>query len=200
MGTLLYGGNGMKRILASVALLIALSVSFVISPFIGMSRLRTAIDARNAAELSDRVDFRRVRNSLSDQIVETYLKVSGRSEQLGVLGSSLAAGLGRSLAEPLLAEIVNPEGMLRFLNSSGVSVLPTGLTSFSLGTATAWQLFLATEYGFGNAYVTLPLNTNPTEQYRVRLQILQWNWKLTAIELPERVRIELAKELQKRIH
>lgn len=196
----MYLDNAMKRMLASGALLLSLSLGFLVSPFIGMSHLRTAIDARDAAQLSDRVDFRRVNNSLSDQIVGTYLKISGRSQQLGVLGTSVAAGLGRSLAEPLLAQIVNPKGMLDFLTSSGVSVLPTGLSSFSLGTATVWQLFLATDYGFGNAYVTLPLNADPSEQYRVRLQILQWNWKLTAVELPERVRIELAKELQKRIH
>lgn len=196
----MYLDTALKRILVSAALLIALSVGFLVSPFIGMSHLRTAIDARDAAELSERVDFRRVNNSLSDQIVGTYLKISGRSHQLGGLGTSLAAGLGRSLAEPLLAQIVNPVAMLDFLTSGGVSVLPTGLTSVSLGTATVWQLFLATDYGFGNAYVTLPLNADPGEQYRVRLQILQWNWKLTAIELPERVRIELAKELQKRIH
>ena len=188
----------MKLFLASVAI-IALSISFLVSPFVGMSHLRTAIDARNAAELSERVDFRRVGNSLSEQIVGTYLKISGRSQQLGVLGTSLAAGVARSLAEPLLADIANPEGMLKFLTGSGVSVLPNGLASFSLGTATAWQLFLATEYGFGNAYVTLPLNTDTADQFRVRLQILQWNWKVTAIDLPERVRIELAKELQKRI-
>jgi hypothetical protein len=191
--------SAMKIFLVSVAI-IALSISFLVSPFIGMSHLRTAIDTRNAAELSERVDFRRVGNSLSEQIVGTYLKITGRSQQIGVLGTSLAAGVGRSLAEPLLAEIVNPEGMLNFLTGTGVSVLPTGLASFSLGTATAWQLFLATEYGFGNAYVTLPLNADTAEQFRVRLQILQWNWKVTAIELPERVRIELAKELQKRIH
>lgn len=102
----------MKRILASMALFVALGISFLVSPFIGMSHLRAAIDTRNAAELSERVDFRRVGNSLSEQIVRTYLEITGRSQQLGVLGTSLAAGLGRSLAEPLLADIANPEGCL----------------------------------------------------------------------------------------
>ena len=190
----------MKRILLlSVTLCIALSTAFLVSPFIGMARLRIAIDARNAAELSERVDFRRVGNSLSEQIGAAYLKVTGQRQQLDALSPILAAGVGRSLAVPLLAEIGNPQGMLDFLTGNGASILPTGLASFNLGTATAWQLFTATEYGFGNAYVTLPLNADPAEQFRVRLQILQWNWKLTAIDLPERVKIELAKELQKKI-
>ena len=176
--------QAMKSILfLSVTLCIALSTAFLVSPFIGMARLRIAIDARNAAELSERVDFRRVGNSLSEQIGAAYLKVTGQRLQLDALSPILAAGVG----------------MLDFLTGNGASVLPTGLASFNLGTATAWQLFTATEYGFGNAYVTLPLNADPAEQFRVRLQILQWNWKVTAIDLPELVKINLAKELQKKI-
>jgi hypothetical protein len=190
----------MKRILlVSVTLAIVLSTAFLVSPFIGMARLRIAIDARDAAELTKRVDFRRVANSLSEQIGTAYLKITGQRQRLDALSPSLAVGIGRSLAVPLLSEIGNPQGMLDFLTGSGVSVLPAGLASFNLGTATAWQLFMATEYGFGNAYVTLPLNADASEQFRVRLQILQWNWKVTAIDLPERVRIDLAKELQKKI-
>lgn len=190
----------MKRFVFSAIGICALGVCFLVSPFIGMSHLRSAIDARNAAGLSERVDFNRVRNSIGEQIVGTYLKISGRGQQLGVLGTSLAGGLGRALADPLLAEIVNPEGLLDLLGGRSVSVLSGASASLSQGTATAWELFRATEYGLGNAYITLPPSADPTEQFRVRLQILQWNWKLTAVDLPERVRIELAKELQKRIN
>jgi hypothetical protein len=75
-----------------------------------------------------------------------------------------------------------------------------GLGPFSIDAlGSAWEIFINTEYGIGNFYISLPMRAAATDQFRLRLQVLQWNWKLTAVDLPERVRVELAKELQRRI-
>jgi hypothetical protein len=132
------------------------------------------------------------------------LKITGKSAQLGQLGTSIATGVGASMADPLLADLVNPEMMLDLLSGSGVSTaslqIPAGLGPFSKDAlGSAWQIFINTEYGIGIFYIRLPTSTAATEQFRLRFQVLQWNWKITAIDLPERLRVELAKELQRRI-
>jgi len=194
----------MKRIIIGFAVILVAVGCFLAAPFVGLAHLRSAIDARNASALSDRVDFRRLRNSLGQQIVSTYLKITGRSAQLGQLGTSIATAVGTSIAEPLLADLVNPEMMLDLLSGSGISAaslqIPAGLGPLpkdALGSA--WEAFTNTEYGIGNFYISLPTRAAATDQFRLRLQVLQWNWKLTAIDLPEQVRLELAKELQRRI-
>ena len=194
---------GKRTLIGSLVALAALGF-FLASPFVGLMHLRSAIAARNATALSERVDFRRVRQSLGQQIVATYLKISDRGARLGGVGRSLASGLGASLADPLLNDLVNPETMLDFLAGNGVAdasfTLPPGLGPLpqdALGSL--WQIFANCEYGIGNFYISLPVKAAATERFRLRLQVLQWNWKLTEIGLPERLRIELAKELERRI-
>jgi hypothetical protein len=194
----------MKRTLI-VSLIAVLGIGyFLASPFIGLARLRAAIEARNAAALTERVDFRRLRRSLGGQIVDTYLEISGRGKKLGPLGSSIVASTATSLADPLLADLVNPEVVLDLLSGRGVAAtslkLPAGLGPLPKNAfGSLWQAFANCEYGIGNFYISLPANAAPTDQFRLRLQVLQSNWKLTEIGLPERLRIELAKELQRRI-
>jgi hypothetical protein len=194
----------MKRIIICLTIVLVAVGYLLASPFVGLAHLRSAIDARNASALSERIDFQRLRNSLGQQIVSTYLKITGKSAQLGQLGTSIATGVGASMADPLLADLVNPEMMLDLLSGSGVSTaslqIPAGLGPFSKdAVGSAWQIFINTEYGIGNFYIRLPTSTAATEQFRLRFQVLQWNWKITAIDLPERLRVELAKELQRRI-
>ncbi len=174
---------------------------FLVAPFVGLARLNSVIESRNASALSERIDFRRVRASLGGQVISTYLKITGKDAQLGPSGAALVTGVGFSLAEPLLADLMNPEAMLDLLSGAGVAAadLPGG--SRPLGGDTidsAWQAFANAEYGIGNFYISLPTKAAPTDQFRLRLQLLQWTWKLTAIDLPEHVRATLAKELEHR--
>jgi Protein of unknown function (DUF2939) len=193
-----------KRTLIGSLIMAAGLGYFLVSPFLGLMHLQSAIEARNAGALAERVDFRRVRQSLGHQIIATYLKISGRGSRLGQVGSTIAAGYGASIADPLLNDLINPETMLDFLAGRGVSSttfsLPPGLGPLptdALGSL--WQAFTLCEYGIGNFYISLPVKVEATERFRLRMQVLQWDWKLTEIGLPERLRVMLAKELERRI-
>jgi len=36
--------------------------------------------------------------------------------------------------------------------------------------------------------IGLPVDVESAEQFRLRMQLLQWRWKLTGIDLPDRLR------------
>ncbi len=63
-----------------------------------------------------------------------------------------------------------------------------------------WRIFQHAEYGIGKLTVNLPVSASTTDdQYRVHLELLQWNWKLAAMDLPQNVREKLADELIRRV-
>jgi len=192
----------MKRTLIITAVALAGLGYFLASPFVGLAHLRSAIAARNAAAVAERVDFQRLRRSLGEQIVATYLKITGKGDKLGALGSAVAAGYGASLADPLLNDLVNPETMIDLLSGRGAAPLhvSAGLPALPANAfGSLFKLFANCEYGIGNFYISVPPDAAEDDQFRLRLQVLQWNWTLTEVGLPERLRIELAKELERRI-
>jgi hypothetical protein len=74
--------------------------------------------------------------------------------------------------------------------------LAAEIPKLSLNTAcSAW---LASEYGLGHFIIGLPADVEPAEQFRLRMQLLQWRWKLTGIDLPEKLRNQIARELAKK--
>jgi hypothetical protein len=44
----------------------------------------------------------------------------------------------------------------------------------------------------------LPAGAEAAEQFRLRMQVLKWRWKLTGIDLPEKLRDQFARELAKK--
>ncbi len=193
----------MKRttFLSLAALVVA--GAFFVSPLVGLYGLAAAVKARDAAALDARVDFRRLRLSLSRQVIETYLQISGRSAKLGKFGRALAIGTGVSMADPIIAGLVNPQTLVTFLNSAHVSTGGLELSgrgpmqNGNLGPV--WKALVNSEFGIANFHISLPTSAPPAEQYRLRLQLLQWTWKLTEVDLPHKVRVQLANELKKRI-
>jgi len=112
----------MRRFFLVLALVVVLLVGYWVWPFFGLRSLAADIEARDAAALSEQVDFIRLRRSLTEQIIAAYLQMTSRSRKLNAFENIVAMGIGTSIADPLVAQIVNPENLLVLL--SGQS-LPT---------------------------------------------------------------------------
>jgi hypothetical protein len=41
-------------------------------------------------------------------------------------------------------------------------------------------------------------SVSQTDQFRLRMQLLQWRWKVTGLDLPEKLRDQIARELAKK--
>jgi hypothetical protein len=190
-----------KRFALAFLLFVVLLIGYWAWPFIGLRELAAALEARNGSALSKQVDFARLRSSLAQQIIAAYLRVTGRESKLGALTPFVSA-VGASLVDPWVSQIVTPENLIELLRGEKiqselgeVSFDTGGLPNFSL--TTGWNAWLGSEYGIGRFSIWLPVHAEAAQQFRLRMQLLQWRWKLTALELPPKLRDQFARELAK---
>lgn len=193
----------LRRSLVLLTLIMVAGVLFFTLPLVGVSRLASAVESNNIVALENRIDLNRLGRSLAPQIVWAYLEKTGRVKVLGRTVSSLVAGASGSLADPIVGELLTPEALLSLLNSAQVNIgslrIENALVPLPNGDmGSLWTVFQNAEYGIGKVNVRLP-PSGATDQYRIHLELLQWKWKLVALDLPQNVSDQLAGELIRRI-
>ena len=192
----------MKRFTLASLLLLVLLVGYWAWPFIGLRALATAIQTHNVAALNDQVDFGNLRRYVTAQIIGSYLRITGRENKAGPL-RALAPAVGASIVDPWVSEVINPETLLELLRGETirselgeVSFKAWQLPNFSLNEA--WSAWLYSEYGLATFSIGWPADATASEQFRLRMQLLDWRWKLIGIDLPEKLRDQFARELAKK--
>src|SRR6516225_3917053 len=191
----------MKRFIPTFLVLLALLVGYWAWPFLALRGLAAALQAGDVTAINEEVDYPRLRRSLTEQIIGAYLRLTGRASQLGALGP-LATAVGASIVDPWVSQIVNPENLAQLLRGGTVST-ELGPVSFKFGNLPAtlnlaWDAWLSSEYGLGHFSVWLPPGATEASQFRLRMQLLRWHWKITGIDLPEKLRDQIAGELAKK--
>jgi hypothetical protein len=197
----------MRMTLSISAALVALWLAYAVAPFVGVYRLVGAIEQRDVAALSARVDFPAVRGSLAGQVARMYLKITGKAGEPGKLidqlSQQLAAGVAASIADQVVADLVSPHGLLDFLRTGGPRGIaseglptPSGLSSEALGNV--WRAYLNSELGIARFFLDVPVDKPRQESFRLQFCLRDWTWKLCGIELPEPLQVRLAQELVKR--
>ena len=193
----------MKRFFIGITLLCVMLVGYWVWPFFGLRSLAADIQARDPAALSEDVDFVRLRRSLTEQIIAAYLQVTGRAKKLSPFENVLAVGIGSSIADPLVAQLLTPENLLVLLRGQAV---PTdfGNVSFKVGElpsvalGSVWAAWLSSDYGIGRFSIGVPVSSPSAQQFRIRMELLQWRWKLTGVGLPDSLRNQFGQELAKK--
>jgi len=193
----------MKRFFIGITLLFVLLVAYWVWPFFGLRSLTADIQARDPAALSEDVDFVRLRRSLTEQIIAAYLQVTGRAKKLSPFENVVAIGIGNSIADPFVAQLVTPENLLVLLRGQAV---PTdfGNVSFNVGElpsvalGSVWAAWLSSEYGIGRFSIGVPVSSLSAQQFRIQMELRQWRWKLTGVGLPDSVRNQFGHELAKK--
>jgi hypothetical protein len=191
----------MKRLIPTFLVLLALLVGYWAWPFFELRALAAALQAGDVATINEEVDYTRLRRSFTEQIIGAYLRVTGRASQLGALGP-LATAIGASIVDPWVSQIVNPENLAQLLRGGTVSS-ELGPVSFRFGNLPstlnlAWDAWLSSEYWFNRFSIWLPPDASQANQFRLRMQLLQWHWKVTGIDLPEKLSDQIAGELAKK--
>ena len=83
-------------------------------------------------------------------------------------------------------------------NAGGGAKISAELAPFSKSALrSGWNTWWNSEYRGDDYYVYLPPEKSAEEQFRVKLSLSQWRWKLAGIGLPDALRVQLAEELVK---
>src|SRR4029453_9945184 len=103
----------MRKAILIGAALVAAWVAWLAWPLPALYRLAPAVETRDAAALSEEVDFVAARRSLVQQIMAAYVRVTGAKSA----PSGLAATIAATIADPIVAKIVSPEGLVELLGT-----------------------------------------------------------------------------------
>jgi len=184
-----------------IALFLGWAIYFV-SPYVSLYGLAKAVEAKDAAAIEQRVNFRALRISVAKQLIPAYLIATGRESELKGSRGQAVVGIGASIADPLIAQYLSPAALAGFLTDrrltprGGSGTAAGGLGMDSLGDA--WRLFVTAQTrGFRVVSFTVPPDRPGDEQFRLHMRIKGLGWRLVGIDLPKPVLDRLVQELIK---
>jgi hypothetical protein len=187
----------MKRYVIAFLSFIVLMLAYWAWPFVSLHQLAAGLAARDDAVIADKVVFARLRNSLSKQIVTAYLRLTGR------INTIVGFAIGPDLIELAISQLLTPENMAQLLEGGTIST-EIGPMSFDIGELPAtnldsiWRGWLGTEYWLDDFSIGVPVSAPESEQFRLRMRLTQWRWRVVGIDLPEKLLIQIAQELAKK--
>ncbi|HET9903420.1 MAG TPA: DUF2939 domain-containing protein [Xanthobacteraceae bacterium] len=186
------------RILALLAVLLA---AYTVWPFVDLYRLGLALERNDTAALAQRVELRSLRPSLARQIFAAYLRLTGKESALSGVLNDTAVRIGAAVADRALGSLIEfgqivalvRQGLAGGAAAASVEAAPVPLLPLDLNAL--WTVYASSEYRFDKFYVSVPPALPPDQRFRLRLQLTQWTWKLYDIELPPKLRAQLAEKL-----
>lgn len=182
---------------------------FMVSPFVALYDLGKAVEARDPARISERVNFHALRVSLSRQILGEYLKTPEGQAELGGLNPNVAASAGAVAFDPFIEKLMSPEALVDLLRGgwplqegeSAASPAPLRLDLEPvLAPETfrrAWNIFISSEtQGFRSIIIPLPDHEPKERQFRITLRLSGITWRVTGLDLPQELRKRLAERMR----
>ena len=101
----------MKKWIALVAVLVALLVAYAAAgPYMTIRAIRHAVQAQDAGELAEQVDFPSLRASLKAQLIDAMVKEAGPDAQSNVFGA-FALTMATGVVNGVVDGMVNPSGL-----------------------------------------------------------------------------------------
>ena len=175
---------------------------FMVSPFVALYDFAKAVEAKDIARVSERVNFRALRISLSRQILGAYLKTPEGQQDLGSLDRQFATEAGTAVLNPLVEELVTPEALVDLMEDgwpqqaagAGTAGKTSPLSLGSIGVGQAWRTYIASEtQGFRSITIPLPADASKESQFRITLRLSGTTWRVTGVDLPQALREELVR-------
>lgn len=177
--------------------LLLIFAAYTLWPFVDLYRLVHAVEHHDLSTIQKRVEFRTVATSLNRQVLHAYLRLTGKEARLGPFGQMLIGTTATALTDQAIDKMAAPDRLVDILSGqwpgddaprSRLRLLPQDLRD-------AWNLYAGSEYSFDDFYVTVPPSAEQRAAFRIRLRLIRWTWKLHDIQLPDELRLRLARQL-----
>jgi hypothetical protein len=205
----------MRWLFRSLVVLALAWVVFILSPYVAFYKLAKAVQAKDVAAITERVNFSAVRISLSRQIASAYARATGGGKQESSPVGQVAVSAGTAAIDPLIAPYLTPQAIIDLLTTGAPDAAPKGvpdaappsslgggLQPFELSLDRFKELFFASESrGFRGFAVALPPGQPPEERFRLIFRLTGpsrgFTWRLVGLELPARLRDRLVQQFVK---
>jgi hypothetical protein len=191
----------MRWIVRVIAGLFVLWAAFFISPYVSFYRLAKAVEAKDTAALTERINFKAVRASIAAQVIPAYLIATGRENELKGQRGQAVIGIGASIADPILSEYISPEKIADFLaNPRTLPGEPQGGSGIRVASLRdAWLLFATAQTrGFRAISFAVPPGEGAHDQFSLQMRIRGLGWRLVGVRVPKRILDRLVEEIIKR--
>jgi hypothetical protein len=147
----------MRKIAATILILGAVWIGYTAWPIYDLLVLVRAIETHDVDTVTRHVYFDAVRISLTNQVVDAYVRRTGI--QIGPLRRNMAAA---AIANPVVEKLISREALSQLLTIGWpVTVVPDGSPPGTIGITTntigtIWQIFSNSHYGIGRFEVSAP--------------------------------------------
>jgi hypothetical protein len=188
----------MKRALQIFAVALVVLVAYAAWPLLGLKKLVDAVQSRDVASLSARVDVRAIKQSLVGQIALAYMRASGK--QTGPLETRIAMAAAMALAGPRVDAMLTPDQLMKLLSQGGAKhfgdAVKLGVPELQTPNLhNLYRLIRNTQYSGTVFSLVLPLTSDESSGYRLQLTLEDWTWKLSGIGLPQNIQKQIAAEV-----
>src|SRR4051812_32714739 len=186
----------MRKTLAVVVVLSLIFVAAAVWPFTALYDIATKAEAADSAALNERLNQPALRRSLTNQLIRTYIRISG----IRVNPGGIIAGVAGSIVDPIIEKLMTPEILTAMLRTGWPGTVlperPAGLQGLgSIKSASLWPLFLNSNYGISGFSVSVPPEVPPEQQYRLTLSLSKQGWRLSRLDLPDQIQVKLVEQL-----
>jgi len=166
-----------------------------------LAGLMDAVQTGNGAEVVARTDMNELRQSLTDQIVRTYLKRVGNPNPVQRM---LANTYGASVADAMLQKFLTAENITNLLRTGSITGAPED-ANWTMGPLSKIDVTKLTDL-LGRLRPIQPLRveirtsdaTSPNEYSAIGLHFEGGSWKLSNLLLPQDALQKLARSLPAR--
>lgn len=178
-------------------------VAYCVWPLVGAAQLAATVQGGPPAAIVQRIDLPALRRSLAHQIVAAYLRQNEKLSRMNGLAQSLAGGVGASVADSILEDMLTPDNIAAMLKdgrmTAGKIQASAGVRLPKLGSIGADQgiTMLLNSYFDGPTSFVVPLSSG-AETYGVHLHLSGTTWMLSGLDLPTSLVDRLAREAAER--
>lgn len=190
----------MKRALLISAIIVVLLIAYAAWPLLGVKKIVDAVQSRDVASLSERLDPVSLRRSLVGQIALAYLRASGKQAGLNPFETRVAVAAAAALAGPQVDAMLKPERLIELLAQGGTErfgdTAQLGIPELQAPNLhNLYRLIRNTQYSATVFSIVLPLASDESSGYRLQLTLENWTWKLSGVGLPQNVQAKIVAEI-----
>jgi hypothetical protein len=197
----------MKKLMAIVgAGLVLVFLAYYAWPIGAIMRLASALESGDGAAIAARVDIDHMRRALAREVGRAYLDQSGQRE-FAPGERDAAIGKAGAQAKPVIDELITQEHLAAFLKSGRIEragapplALGSSLSTFaSLAKRGFLPVLFATDPdGLTRFVVIVDAPGEPTLRYGLLFHLSGITWRLSELDLPRGMRLQLAAEVAAR--